>query len=418
MHVCLIGTRTAIKSHPTPLNPSHPTPSWFTCTPVDFGGGPDFFARDSGLLCRGFRSLGIESRAVMPGPPKPDDEPDLIRTDDKNLESPEWWKSQHLDGVVLYAWGRPKFRNVARAIRKAGIFLVLNQDNGGLVSPLAGPADWWKEQWTLAGGSRTGFLRLVIRGLTLGLFVTDPLRAIHLHQGDILACVSPQAAEIHRDLCRFYGGTLADRIRVIPHPVEPSFTYDGEKKRRRILCVGRWDDAIQKRPGILTEVVDLVLERDSDACFIIAGNATAEMRAWHESLGPSRRDRVDLTGMLDRRALAAAMRESQVFYSPSAYESFGIAAAEALCCGCSVAAGKSISMASFAWFVTDNSGSLADVDTPDAHAATLLDELDHWQTGRRDARQIASTWQPRLHADRVASRILTLHAQALSSARS
>ena len=40
---------------------------WFTCTPFPFGGGPDFFARDSGLLCRGFRMIGVESMAVMPG---------------------------------------------------------------------------------------------------------------------------------------------------------------------------------------------------------------------------------------------------------------------------------------------------------------------------------------------------------------
>lgn len=39
---------------------------WYTCTPKDFGGGPDFFARDSGLLCRGFQALGMASRAVMP----------------------------------------------------------------------------------------------------------------------------------------------------------------------------------------------------------------------------------------------------------------------------------------------------------------------------------------------------------------
>ena len=127
---------------------------WFTCTPVAFGGGADFFARDSGLLCRGFQSLGIESRAVMPGERKPEDEADLIRTDYANLESADWWRAQHLDGVVLYAWGRPKFRKVAAAIHAAGIFLVLNQDNGGLVSPLAGFRDWLEEQWILAGQGR------------------------------------------------------------------------------------------------------------------------------------------------------------------------------------------------------------------------------------------------------------------------
>jgi hypothetical protein len=119
---------------------------WFTCTPVAFGGGVDFFARDSGLMCRGLQAIGCESMAVMPGPPQDDDDSSLIRTDYGNLESPDWWKSQKLDGVVLYAWGSPKFRKVAEAIHQAGIFLVLNQDNGGLISPWAGFSGWLEEQ--------------------------------------------------------------------------------------------------------------------------------------------------------------------------------------------------------------------------------------------------------------------------------
>ena len=175
----------------------------FTCTPVAFGGGPDFFARDSGLLCRGFQAIGCESMAVMPGERKPEDETDLIRTEFTNLESVDWWRGQDLDGVVLYAWGRPKFRKVAAAIHEAGIFLVLNQDNGGLVSPLAGFRDWLEEQWILSGqgrglGTWLRFLKLVLRGLSVGLLLTDPLRAAHLKHGNVIACVSPKAAEHSR----------------------------------------------------------------------------------------------------------------------------------------------------------------------------------------------------------------------------
>ena len=71
---------------------------WFTCTPVAFGGGPDFFARDSGLLSRGFQAIGVDSRAVMPGDPAADDEPDLIRTAYADLENQDWWRGHDLDG--------------------------------------------------------------------------------------------------------------------------------------------------------------------------------------------------------------------------------------------------------------------------------------------------------------------------------
>lgn len=344
----------------------------------------------------------------MPGDPQPGDEPDLIRTAYRNLESADWWKSHQLDGVVLYAWGSPRFRKVARAIREAGVFLILNQDNGGLVSPLAGMGEWWEEQAILTGhphtpGSGRKFLTSILRGLTLGLAITDPLRALHLHQGDVIACVSPAAADFYRQLCTFYGGpSLARRIRVLPHPVEPGFTHDGTPKQRAILCVGRWNDAVQKRPARLMAVAEQVLEEDPEVRFTIAGTTTDEMTAWHEKLPDTQASRVRLAGRLDRADLAAAMRESQVFYSPSAYESFGIAAAEALCSGCSVVAGKSVSMVSFEWFTSGQSGCLAGQDTPTAHAAAILAELHRWDAGERNPEIISSLWQSRLHAQNIA----------------
>jgi glycosyltransferase involved in cell wall biosynthesis len=389
----------------------------FTCTPVAFGGGADFFARDSGLLCRGLQAIGIESRAVMPGERMPEDEADLIRTDYHNLESPDWWRSQQLDGVVLYAWGRPKFRKVAAAIRKAGIFLVLNQDSGGPVSPLAGFGDWLCAQRIYGGQGRNAAAwmrtaRLILRGLTAGLFLTDPLRAAHLKQGDVIACVSPKAAEHYRRLCRVYGGrSLASRVEVIPHAVEPGFRYSGAVRRRQIACVGRWQDEVQKRSRRLLAVLDRLLESDPEATVVIAGKATGEMRNWHAALGKDPQSRVRLAGMTGREKLADWFNESQVFYSPSAYESFGIAAAEALCAGCSVVAGRAVTMPSFEWFVTENSGRLAERDDVDGHVAALTAELDAWDRGIRDASKISETWCERLHADKVAERVVGMRSE-------
>jgi glycosyltransferase involved in cell wall biosynthesis len=383
----------------------------YTCTPVAFGGGPDFFSRDSGLLSRGFQSIGIDSRAVMPGERKAGDEPDLIRTEFRNLESADWWRGHRLDGVVLYAWGRPRFRKVAGAIREAGIFLVLNQDNGGLVSPLAGWRDWFAEQWILGGQgrglmARLRFLKLVFRGLSLGIVMTDPLRAAHLKHGNVIACVSPKAAMYYRRLCMRYGGEgLAGRVTVIPHAVEPVFRFSGDSKGRQVVCVGRWQDDVQKRAWMLIEVVGTLMEEDRRVTVVIAGSVTPEMESWHAAMPGEQRERVKLTGRVDRIELAALMDASQVFYSPSAFESFGIAAAEALCAGCSVVAARSVSMASFEWFVSENSGTLAVSDHAQGHVEALLRELASWQSGERDPDAIAEVWGLRLHADKVAEEV-------------
>jgi hypothetical protein len=65
-------------------------------------------------------------------------------------------------------------------------------------------------------------------------------------------------------------------------------------------------------------------------------------------------------------------------------------------------------MASFEWFVSEQSGCLSDGHSAQAHATAITDELERWEHGGRDAAGIAATWTGRLHADKVAQAILGL----------
>ncbi|MEP4077616.1 glycosyltransferase [Haloferula sp.] len=387
---------------------------WYTCTPVEFGGGPDFFARDSGLLSRGLQAIGVESRAVMPSVAKEDDEGDLIRTDYRNLESAEWWKSHELDGVVLYAWGRPKFRKVARAIREAGIFLVLNQDNSGLVSPLVGLGRWMGEQKLLAGagqvpGGWARFAKETAKGLSVGLAITDPLRAAHLRNGDIIACVSPSAVDRYQKLCRIYGGAELERkVRLVPHPVNPGFGLHGETKLRRVVTIGRWNDEVQKRPELMMRVFAELLARDPQVEVDVIGKRTATLDQWHADLAKEVAARTHLRGLMTPDEIQSVLSVAQVSYCSSAYESFHIASGEALCSGCSVVGSKSDSLASLSWFCADGSGALAGSDDVVGHVSALLAELDAWADGQRDARSISSRWTKCLSAPEVARLILDM----------
>ena len=62
----------------------------YTCTPVSFSGGDNFFARDSGLFRKTLLSIGIENKSIVQLP--------------------------HREGVILYSWGAPRYTVVARAI--------------------------------------------------------------------------------------------------------------------------------------------------------------------------------------------------------------------------------------------------------------------------------------------------------------
>lgn len=388
---------------------------WLTCTPVSFSGGDDFFARDTGLLSRGFRELGVESSAVMPLPAHESDLPELVRAPMASLEDAGWWEASKADGVVLYAWGHPAYRRVAAAIRDAGIFLVLNQDSCGVVSPLNGPGLWLRERWSCSGAGRVAggwprFIYSLGKGLTLGLARTEPMRAMHLRCGHVIAAVSPAAAEHYRRLCRFYGGTgLAGKVEVIPHPVSTVFhPGTGEEKENTIIAVGRWDDERQKRTSLLTRVMEQVLRSDEEVRWVIVGKRSDFLDAWHASQPEQVRQRVLLTGVIAPTVLAGHMRRARVSYCSSAFESFHISSAEALCSGCSVVGPDLPGMSSFRWFCSEECGTLAGDDSVEGHGAAVLAELGAWSRGDRDALKIGRLWGPKLHAPAVAAGILEL----------
>ena len=80
-----------------------------------------FHIRDSGLIARHLRLLGLESKCIMPLPYYDDDteRDNLIRVEMEKLRDPEWWRSLGIDGVVLYSWAAPRYGAIARAIRRA-----------------------------------------------------------------------------------------------------------------------------------------------------------------------------------------------------------------------------------------------------------------------------------------------------------
>lgn len=395
---------------------------WFTCTPVDFSGGPEFFARDSGLLCRGFQSLGIQSRAVMPGAVRIGDEPDLLRTKYSNFTSSDWWRQHQLDGVVLYAWGMPKFLPIARAIHRAGIRLVLNQDSVGIISPINGLLYWFAERNARLGPCLPGAMRAkrIIRITLEGLYqltLVDPFRLLHLLQGDVIACVSPNAAERFRRYCRglaLFG--LPRRVHLIPHPVNPIFKYiHGTPKMPRIVTVGRWDDKLQKRPDMLMEIAEMLLKQEISVEIEIVGNVTYQLAKWHHGLAKHIAERIHLTGRLSPEDLAVYMRKAQIIYCSSAHESFHIASGEGLCSGCSVVSSKAPSLSSFEWFTSCNSGTLAEKDTAEEHVVALQLELRKWREGIRDSECISKYWVERLHGPNVARQIIQLFPELSTS---
>ncbi len=390
---------------------------WFTCTPVRFKGDHTFFARDSGLLCKGFQEIGIECRAIMPGPPMEGDQvDDLIRTEYSNLEDADWWRSLRGEGVVFYGWGAGKYARIAHAIRRAGLVLVSNMDTAGIVSILNGISSYSGNLWRVTAGERgksvasiLHFATRLVFAATVGLIHTDWRRAQHLKQAHLIGTISPIALDHIRKVCRIYGGeALASRVQLIPHSNASYMIPDPTLPKERLLvAVGRWDDARVKGTDLLIATAQMVTECDPDLVVEIYGQATDGMEKWHLGLPPKLREQVRLRGIVPNIDIKRALQRARVALCTSLRESYHIVSAEALCCGCSVVGPDVQEIPSMKWF-TDGPFGRSAGRTATELAQAVLAELSDWDAGHRVPDVIAAHWNAILHAPQIARRILSM----------
>ena len=361
----------------------------YCCTPVAFHANDGFWIRDTGLISRSLQQMGVESKCIMPLPYYDDDQKEgLIRTEYKNLKSVAWWKSLGIDALVLYSWGAPRYLPIARAVRKAGITLMIHMDTSGdfATRPRKGES-WFKNMCRRLRNKAVNYYR-----------------AKHLQQASILT-MGPTVADAIAEQ-PFYGNWVREKLFPMPCPVSPKFQYDGRSKQPIILAIGRWDDKPQKRPEFLMKTMDVFYANGGTAETHIYGTITDDLRHWHANLPTEIAKKIKLQGYLKNVHLREVYSDAQIILCPSRFESSHIVSAEALCCGCSVVTtNRPIDLANLHWYTTQNSGCLASEDRPQALANALTKELELWEAGQRSPQIIAETWNHFFHVDKVFNKI-------------
>ena len=356
----------------------------YTCTPVAFHANDGFFIRDTGLLAAGIRSMGIESKCIMPLPYYEDDQKEhLIRTPMANLKSVEWWKSLGIDGLILYSWGMPKYNAIARAIHKAGIRLVIHMDTSGNFDKLL------PEQYTR--------IKAIIKWCTST--VKNYFRAKHLQYADVITMAAPIAQLISTKRC--FGDFIVEKNISMPCPISKDCSYLGNTKQDTILCIGRWDDSV-KRPQFLMKTLQHFYETGGNVNTKIYGTATPELKEWHAALPKNIRMRITLEGYIQNKLLINELNNAKIVLCTSRSEGCHIASAEGLCCGCSVVIpNRPNALRTCIWYTTKNSGTVSAEDTPESLAEALHTELHEWESGNRNPHEISEAWCAHFHTDKV-----------------
>jgi glycosyltransferase involved in cell wall biosynthesis len=230
-----------------------------------------------------------------------------------------------------------------------------------------------------------------------------------LKLSDAIACVSPYATECLRSYCSAMDGSdLASKVRMVPHPVNPIFTYAGETKENCVVAVGRWDanGASQKNPELLMEVLTEFLAARPDWNARIVGKGVDELAHNYAGKKGKMAGGIEFINFVDHAELKSVYVTSRIMLCVSRHESFHISSAEAVCCGCSVVVPKRASLGSIAWFTSSDSGRIAERYDGKCIVNTLKKEADCWTALGRDPVHISHTWTQQLHTGFVARGLL------------
>ncbi len=118
-----------------------------------------------------------------------------------------------------------------------------------------------------------------------------------------------------------------------------------------VIAVGRWDEAVKGWP-LLLDIARRFLPLYPDWKMVVVGGLPNFSESEKQELAAL--DRLVLTGKLEHQQLSQWNRKAKIYLLTSHCETFNIAAAEALCCGCSVVGPAQIASASY--FAGNQSG--------------------------------------------------------------
>jgi hypothetical protein len=399
--------------------PNSAAPFWLTCTPKHFIGDAAHMARDTGLLSTGFKIAGYRSRPMMPSPACVEDDPLILRVDPPEaMWDASYWKSLGAEGVVLYAWGVPQYTGIAKAIKDAGLRLVVHLDSAGLMSPIV---DGWNYsklvmyRYRMNDGPVLGSAKGMM-SITRSMipWIMDLPRLEHMAHGDVIGAVSPVACERIQHFARFYGrDDIAEKVKMVLHPISPKMRWTGTEKEKKICIVGRWTrtDWV-KGPWLMAGALGRVLAEHPDYRAVVVGTKDQFVEEIVNTLPSDVRDRIELTGRLSNPEVSEIYASSRISICTSYSEGFHTASAEAVCAGCSVVGYESPYLPNLPYFASENSGSIGSDGSPEAVAVAVDQEIRHWEAGHRDPAAISEIWSSRLHADKVANEIVRLTTSA------
>ena len=345
-------------------------------TPVVYDGDDTRFLRRDGA--RFIPSLtaagGVGIKVIFPAenPSLTPKSPALALGCETEWRDPFFWRTFHADAAICYfGLSSRRFLPVVRAIRKAGLRLVLKTDSSFGLNEFPSLAwTWARKCYWVARERHRVMSALAKSAFDFAKWVRgfDPKTMIpYVDAFDLVAVESPLSLENTRNwLSRHGRADLAGKLAFIPHPVPDNFIFDPMQHCKGNVVLAVAEDWRNPRKGgkILAKALSMFLSARPD---------------WHATVVGAHSDAlVSLIGRSSQTAAVARTmpetllplyRSAKVFVTASGSESGPIVAFEALACGCSVVFPPELLQ--LRWMADCGRGVMAESRSPSALAAAM-----------------------------------------------
>jgi glycosyltransferase involved in cell wall biosynthesis len=359
--------------------------------------------KDPGQITLGLGEAGADVFLIPLNPMGPDEQaPFRIERADPRRD--EFWAHADADVVLFFSRLDPRWTALVERIKAHGKTVIVKADSDGTLGYPLVPN--YLRTLSVTRDPIGWMLRNVKWRLPVKRFVAQKIEQIA--RADAVIFESPGALRNATRVLAYWGyHHLVDRLHCVPNPVAPDILEAPLRpKENVIVAIGRWQDEGAKNTGVLVRVLADFLRRRPDYRSVILGPGADRVTRRARSLAPSIQARMDIRGSVERPDVARVLSAARICLVPSRMESFHIAAAEALCMGCSVVVTpvESLEYLSARGF----SGTVAGGFGPEPVLSALGDDVTKWERKEYDPRHLAHHWRSKLSRRTVAQAIVKI----------
>lgn len=330
----------------------------------------------------------------------------------KEFYNEEFWLKNDSDVIIAYPLQGALYSPLIEKMKLGGKKVILKFDSDGKIAyPLQRHSFRipLNERLTVSNLISDVWWRLPFKSLKRNRHAkvaAEIIKQIDLSDRAIIE--SPDAlANLNFFLAAWGRPDLIKKTHFIPNPVTPEF-LEGQvgTKENIVVSNGRWDDFRVKNTQVMAETIVEFLRNRLDYRAVIFGSGIETVKALIADTPQDVKDRIKISGYVVHENVKGILRNANMLFVPSRWESFSIAAAEALCTGCSIVgtpaeALKYLAMQGF-------SGTVASTFDREALLAALLQDSIKWENGDYDPEKISAFWRTKLDRKIIAKNIENL----------